>query len=97
MILIGLLGKEGLATECVVRLSNEISTKSTLRKNFIWQAYQNYRIQGDFRSEKINDPSKIYVGTLWGLMINQAPESAPLLEYRLRSIIMGLEFISPQK
>lgn len=30
-------------------------------------------------------------------MINQASETAPLLEYQLRSIIMGLEFISPQK
>lgn len=53
MILIGLLGKVGLATDCVIRLSNEISTKNPLRKNLIWQAYQNYQIQGDFRS-KIN-------------------------------------------
>ncbi|BEI38709.1 MAG: hypothetical protein EBY91_08760 [Burkholderiaceae bacterium] len=52
MILIGLLGKVGLATDCVIRLSNEISTKNPLRKNLIWQAYQNYQIQGDFSSKK---------------------------------------------
>jgi len=77
MILIGLLGKVGLATDCVIRLSNEISTKNPLRMNLIWQAYQNYQIQGDFSSKKINNPPQLYLGTLWSLMINQAEEKAP--------------------
>jgi hypothetical protein len=48
-----------------------------LRKNLIWQAYQNYQIQGDFSSKKINNPPQLYLGTLWSLMINQAEEKAP--------------------